>query len=175
MQKSILLPILVIVVALAACSDPTPTPETIAATSPPPANTPEPKATTAPTPTTPSTPRATSPLPSQGQEALLASLSEAEVTCIGQDPERLIAALTEGGPASTEEQARLTQCLDDDTVNQLFMASIIPVLLSVETSACILAALEVIDPRAVMTAGLEGDPQAARAGAWRRSPCPSPA
>ena len=76
----------------------------------------------------------------------------------------MIAALTEGGPASTEEQARLTQCLDDDTVNQLFMATIIPVLLSVETSACTLAALEVIDPRAVMTAGLEGDPQAAMGG-----------
>ena len=75
----------------------------------------------------------------------------------------MLTALSGGAPASTEEQARLTQCLDDDTVHLIFMTTIIPIPFSVETSACILAALDVIDPRAVMTAGLEGDPQTAMA------------
>ena len=159
---------------LTACSDPAPTPETtatstldaVAAATAPPANTPEPTPTTSPTPATPSTPTpgANSPLPGQGQEALLSSLSEDEIDCIGQDPERMIAALTGGAPASMEEQARLTQCLDDGTVDQLFIATIIPVPLSQATSGCVMAALDVIDPRAVMTAGLEGDPQTAMGG-----------
>lgn len=174
MIKTSLIVILVVLatfVALTAtaCSDPVPTPgtaetstlEAVAAASPPPANTTEPTATTSPTP---STPEATSPLPGQGQETLLSSLSEAELDCIGQDPERMIAALTGGASASMEEQARLTQCLDDGTVDQLFIATIIPVPLSQATSGCVMAALDIIDPRAVMTAGLEGDPQTAMGG-----------
>ncbi len=177
MIKPSLIAILVVLATLAvltACSDPVPTPETAetptpgtaSATSPPSANTTEPTATTAPTPTTSPTPtpEANSPLPGQGQEALLSSLSEDELDCIGQDPERMIAALTGGAPASMEEQAKLTKCLDDGTVDQLFIATIIPVPLSQATSGCVMAGLDVIDPRAVMTAGLEGDPQTAMAG-----------
>ena len=166
--------ILLVLAALTACSDPAPTPETaveptreaVAATSPPPANTPEPTSTTAHTPTISPTPTPTvlSPMPTEDRGAVLSSLSDAELTCIGGDAEKMIAALTGGGPASMEEQARLLGCLDDNTVDQLFMATIIPVPLSVETSNCVLAALDVIDPRAVMTAGLEGDPAAAMAG-----------
>ena len=173
-QKITLVFILVLLITLTACSDSaptpapetavTPTPEIIAATAPPPANTPEPTATTSPTPTTPPTPRATSPLPSQGQETLLSTLSKAELDCIGGDPEKMIAALTGGVPTSMQEQARLVGCLDDDTVDLIFMATIIPVPLSVETSDCVLTALDVIDPKSVMTAGLKGDPQTAMAG-----------
>ena len=176
MQKITLVVILVLLIALTACSDSastpapetglTPTPEIIAATAPPPANTPEPTATTAHTPAispTP-TPRVLSAVPIEDRGAVLSSLSDAELTCIGGDPEKMIAALTGGGPATMEEQARLVGCLDDDTVDLIFMATIIPVPLSVETSSCVLAALDVIDPKAVMTAGLEGDPQTAMAG-----------
>ena len=166
--------ILLVLAALTACSDPAPTPETaveptreaVAATSPPPANTPEPTSTTAHTPTispTP-TPGVLSPMPTEDRGAVLSSLSDVELTCIGGDAEKMIAALTGGGPTSMEEQTRLIGCLDDDTVQQLFMTTIIPVPLSVETSNCVLAALDVIDPRAVMTAGLEGDPGTAMAG-----------
>ena len=98
------------------------------------------------------------------QDVIISSLSEDELACIGGEPERMIAVLTVGGPASTEEQARLIGCLDDGTVDLIFMATIVPVPLSVETSGCLLAALDVIDPRTVMTAGLEGDPQTAMAG-----------
>ena len=170
MQKFILLPILVILIALAACSDATPTPETaetptpgaVAATSPLPAITTDQAATAATS--TPVPTEVIAPTPAQGQEALLSSLSEAELACIGGDPERMIAALTRRGPASIEEQAKLTQCLDDETVNLIFMATIVPVQFSEETSTCVLAGLEVIDPRAVMTAGTEGDPETAMAG-----------
>ena len=169
MRKILLTPTLIILItlaALAACSGTAPTetpvtestPDIVAATPPPPANIADPTATMAPTPTTPG---ATSPPPIQGQEALLASLSEAELACIGGDPQRMLTALSGGAPASTEEQARLTQCLDDDTVHLIFMTTIIPIPFSVETSDCILAALDVIDPRAVMTARLEGDPHMA--------------
>ena len=132
-----------------------------------PANTPEPTATAAPTPNIPQTPvppRVLAPLPTIDREALLSSLSEDELACIGGDPERAVAALTGSGLAPVEEQAKLTRCLDDETVDLIFMATIVPVQFSEETSTCVLAGLEVIDPRTVMTAGLEGDPETAMAG-----------
>ena len=149
MRKILLTPTLIILItlitlaalaALAACSGTAPTetpvaestPDIVAATPPPPANIADPTATMAPTPTTPSTPGATSPPPIQGQEALLASLSEAELACIGGDPQRMLTALSGGAPASTEEQTRLIQCLDDDTVHLIFMTTIIPIPFSVE-------------------------------------------
>ena len=169
--------LLVLIATAMACTGATPTreptetlaPSPIAATPALIPNTPEPEptATTAPATTetpTPAPPETPSPLPPTDQEAVLSSLTETELSCIGQDPERMLAALTGGSPASMEEQAKLVGCLDDDSVNQLFMATIVPVPLSEETSTCVLAALEVIDPRAVMTAGMEGDPQKAMAG-----------
>ena len=177
LQKFILFSILIILMALAACSDPaptpdpteTPTPSPIAATPALIPNTPEPEptATTVPATTetpTPVPPETPSSLPPTDQETVLSSLSEDELACIGQDPERMISALTGGSPSSKEQQTRVIRCLDDDTLDLLFMATIIPVPLSEETSTCVLAALEVIDPRAVMTAGPEGDPQKAMTG-----------
>ena len=174
-----ILSVLITLAVLAACSDPAPTPETavapttgtIAATAPPPGNTPEPTATVAPT-ATPTPPPTSNPAPSgvltspptTDLPPVISSLSEAEFACIGGDPERMIAALTGGSPASLEEQARLIGCLDDDTVDLISLSTIIPVPLSMETSDCILAGLDVIDPRGVMAAGLEGDPQSAMAG-----------
>ena len=78
----------------------------------------------------------------------------------------MIAALTGGAPSSKEQQTRVIRCLDDDTVNQLFISTIVPSPgpLSIETTNCVLAGLEVIDPRAMMTSGLKGDPAKAMAG-----------
>ncbi len=98
------------------------------------------------------------------QEAVISSLSEDELACIGEDPERMIATLTGRCPASMQEQAKLAGCRDDDTVDQFFMAIIVPVPLREETSACVMAGLGVIDPWAVMTAGLAGDPETAMSG-----------
>ena len=74
--------------------------------------------------------------------------------------------LTGQGPTSREEQARLIGCLNDETLARLFLAGFVsgPEPLSLETSTCVRAAFEVIDPRAVMTSGLEGNPGAAMAG-----------
>ena len=178
MLKPLLLTATMFLIALAACTDPAPTseiPETplpspVAATPALIPNTPipEPTATTVPRPTetpTPVAPEAPSALPTMDQDTLLPSLSEDELACIGEDPEMMIAALTGNRPASREERARLTQCLEDDTVGQRFMTAIIPVPLNRETSDCVLAALKVIYPNAVMTTGLlEGDPKTAFAG-----------
>ena len=93
---------------------------------------------------------------------MISSLSDAELTCIDQNPERMIATLIGGTgdpPASVEEMAKLIGCLDDDTVNQFFIAAIVPGPgpLSAETTDCVLAGLDVIEPRALMTAGLVED------------------
>ena len=74
--------------------------------------------------------------------------------------------------APGEEQAELFGCLEDETLARLFLAGFVPgpetpgseTLLSPETSQCVRAAFEVIDPRTVMTAGIEGDPGRAMAG-----------
>ena len=99
--------ILIILITLAACFDAGPTPETAQTPVPgtiaaPPANTPEPMETTAPTPTrppanTPAPPGVPAPLTAQDREAVISSLSDAELTCIDQNPERMIATLI-GGP-----------------------------------------------------------------------------
>ena len=141
-QKLLFLLVLVIPIALTACSDPAPT-------------------------STPVPPGVLSHLPTMDRETVLSSLSQAELACIDQDPERMVAALTGGGPQSVEEQARLIGCLDDDTVDQLFIATIVPGLgpLTVETSDCILAGLDVINPRAVITAGrVQDEPEKAMFG-----------
>ena len=99
------------------------------------------------------------------------ALSDAELDCIG-DPERLARTLAGHGMATREERAELFGCLEDETLARLFLAGFVPgpvtpgseTLLSPETSECVRAAFEVIDPRTVMTAGIEGDPGRAMAG-----------
>ena len=97
---------------------------------------------------------------------MLSELSDSELACIGGDPEKLVQALTGPGSASREEQADFIGCLEDETIDRIFLAGFVPGpgLLSQETSDCVRAAFQVIDPRAVMTAGIEGDPGRAMAG-----------
>ena len=97
---------------------------------------------------------------------MLSALSETELTCIGDDPEQLIRALTGASPSSREEQAEFFGCLEDETLARIFLAGFVPGPgpLSQETSGCVRAEFEVIEPRTVMTAGMEGDPGRAMAG-----------
>ena len=167
--------ILLILATLTACSDPTPAPETQAPTSTPtltaaPASTDAPISTQAPTERPTATPRATpansptpeatnipappgvlAPLHALDSGAALSELSDTELACIGDNPER---------------QTRFFGCLEDETVARIFLAGLVPGPgpLSQETSDCVRAAFAVIDPRAVMTAGIEGDPGRAMAG-----------
>ena len=74
-------------------------------------------------------------------------------------------SLTGQTPTSREEQARLIGCLNDETLARLFLAGFVPGPgpLSTESSECVRAAFDVINPREVMTAGLEGNPGMAMA------------
>ena len=186
---------LAILAALLACGEQTPTPGGAVATVPAPTeaatsgpapeltNTPQavptatprptaaPWATPASTPTpeptaTPAPPGVLAPLRLQGSLALRSALSEAELACIGEDPEKLARMLTGQEPTAREEQARFIGCLGDETLARIFLAGFVPgpEPLSEETSDCVRAAFEVIDPKAVMTAGLEGDPGRAMSG-----------
>ena len=183
MQRPLLatLIILLTLAILTACSDPTPapdptaTPAAMAAATQAPAPTANPTAATAAKPTSSPIPEPTTtpvpdgrlaPIQLQDSESLQSSLSDAELTCIGDDPEQLTRVLTGAGPSSRDEQARLFGCLNDETLARLFLAGFVPgpEPLSESTSECVRAAFDVIDPRAVMTAGIEGDPGRAMAG-----------
>ena len=191
--------LLIVLMVVMACTTATPepspketlAPKDVAATPALPPDTPEPEAT--PTPTSPPEPTSTgspaaaptatpaiptapppgvlTPLPLHDPQALVSSLSDAELACIG-DPERLAGALADLGTPSPDVLAELFGCLEDETLDRLFLAGFVPgretpgteMLLSPETSECVRAAFEVIDPRTVMTAGLEGNPARAMSG-----------
>ena len=110
--------------------------------------------------------RKTGPIVLQDSHSLQSALSEAELGCIGDNPEELAFALRGPGPEPPEEQARLLNCLHDETIARLFVAGFVPGPdpLSPETSQCVREAFGVIDPRSVMMAGIEGDPGRAMAG-----------
>ena len=82
---------------------------------------------------------------------MFSELSDAEKECIGENPER---------------QTKYIGCLEDETLARIFLAGFVsgPAPLSQESSDCVRAAFEVIDPRTVMTAGIEGDPGRGMAG-----------
>ena len=126
--------------ALTATPGPTAAPRATPASSPPPRPT-----------ETPAPPGVLAPLHALDSGATLTELSDAELACIGENPER---------------QTRLVGCLEDKTLARLFLAGFVPgpEPLSESTSECVRAAFDVIDPRAVMTAGIEGDPGRAMAG-----------
>ena len=172
--------LLVTLATLTACSATTPAPEEVptpiqvSAKVPAPAPTdvtgthPEPQAerpTAAPTATPASTPadaegdkhhdapngRITPSPDALDSGAFRSALSDAELACIGEN---------------TERQTRFFGCLNDETIDRIFLAGFVPGPgpLSQETSDCVRAAFAVIDPREVMTAGIEGDPGRAMAG-----------
>ena len=185
MSKLLVVTVLVAIAALMACSGGDPTRAPTATTAPAPAETltatplptatattapkptPEPTATTAPEPSAiPEDPGVLAPLQALDSSALLSELSANELACVGDDPGKLARSLAGPGSAPREDQAKLIGCLDDETVARIFLAGFVPgpEPLSLETSDCVRAAFEVVDPREVMTAGLEGDPGRAMAG-----------
>ena len=194
MQRLLLLATITLLVALAtltACSDTTPateevpTPTQVSSETAAPASTDAPVSTQAPTErptaatratpaspptpeptTTPAPPGVLAPLRLQDSGAMLSELADTELECIGDDPEKLARSLAGPGQASREEQAKFIGCLEDETIARLFLAGFVPGPgpLSQETSDCVRAGFAVIDPRTVMTAGMEGDPGRAMAG-----------
>ena len=183
MSKLLVVTVLVAIAALMACSGGDPTRAPTATTAPAPAEThtatplptatattaptPEPTATTALEPTaTPVPPGVLAPLQALDTSALLSELSDTELACIGDNPEKVARSLAGPGSAPREEQAKLIGCLEDETLARIFLAGFVPGPgpLSQETSDCVRAGFAVIDPRTVMTSGIEGDPGRAMAG-----------
>ena len=186
-MKLLAVPFLVILAALMACSGPTLAPETLAPTSTPaptaaPALTETPVPTVSPTerPAVPRTPTPVSspapeptatqapsgrlaPLRLQDSQALISSLSPAELACIGDVHETLERVRAWPSQEAKDEMLRLIGCLDDETLARLFLAGFMsgPEPLSLETSDCVRAVFAVIDPQEVMNAGLEDDPERA--------------
>ena len=173
--------VLILMATLAACSGPTPDPTATSTPTATPTATSAPAATANPTAAPTETPTI-SPVPEkptptqtpggrlapirlQDSESLQSALSNAELACIGDGPETLKRSLTGQRPTSREEQARLIGCLNDETLARLFLAGFVPGPgpLSTESSECVRAAFDVINPREVMTAGLEGNPGMAMA------------
>ena len=155
------LAILLVLTMLPACSDPTPAPEGS-----------EPTVTTAPTeapsnsPTRkPQTPKLLTPLNVEDAQAVSSQLSEAELECIGKNPPGLAYRLY-GQSRPREIYEETIACLDDDTLDQIFLAAFLPEAgtLGPKSSDCLRAAFWVIRPRAVMTGGDEDDPNPGRGG-----------
>ena len=184
--------LLAILAALLACQGATPTTgpmettarSTVAATPSLMPNIPSPAATLAPTetpserPTAASTPTSQpapeptatqapdgrlAPIRLQDSQALVSSLSHAELSCIGDVTETLEHVRAWPSQEAKDEMLRLIGCLSNETLARLFLAGFIPgpEPLSLETSDCVRAVFAVIDPREVMTAGIEDDPQRA--------------
>ena len=101
-------------------------------------------------------------------EATASELSEQELACIAQtaDVSQLLQFFSDPNTATAEEQTNLIGCLNDETLARIFLSGFVPdpAPLSLESSTCIREAFKEIDPRAVMTAGIEGDSGAAMAG-----------
>ncbi len=93
------------------------------------------------------------------------ALSEAELSCISDDPEEQARLLDGSGTASPEEYPRLLGCLGDETMARFFVAGVVPgpEPFSLETSTCVRAVLKVINQRDVITAEIEGDNEEAAA------------
>ena len=146
---------------LPACSDPTPAPEGA-----------EPTVTTAPTEAPANsatrklqTPKLLTPLNVEDAQAVASQLSEPELECIGRNPAGLAYRLY-GQSRPTEIYEETIACLDDDTLDQIFLATFLPDAgtLGPESSDCLRTAFWVIRPRAVMTGGDEDDPNPGRGG-----------
>ena len=168
MSKLLVVTVLVAIAALMACSSGDPSSAPTATTAPAPAETltatplptatattepkptPEPTATTAPEPTAIlAPPGVLAPLQPQDTSALLSELSDTELACIGDDPEKVARLLAGAGSAPREEQAKLIGCLEDETVARIFLAGFVPGPrpLSQDTSDCVRAGFAVHRPK----------------------------
>ena len=183
--------LLVTLATLTACSDTTPAPEEVPTPTQvsskvaAPASTEAPVSTQAPTerptaapretPASPPAPKPTAtpaplgvlaPLRLQDSGAMLSELSDTELACIGDNPEKVARSLAGPGSAEREEQAKLIGCLEDETLARIFLAGFVPgpEPLSQENVRLCPGWVRSHRPREVMTAGMEGDPGRAMAG-----------
>ena len=166
--------LLIILAALMACTAATPTPDpmetpaagTVAATTSPPVSTPEP---VGPNPTTstafteapsnsptrrPQAPKLLTALNIvRDTRAAAAHFSETELKCLGGNPARIAYLFDGEGSSPTGEREKVIACLDDQTLEQIFLGFFLPNAgtLEPESSDCLRAAFLAIRPREIMT------------------------
>ncbi len=161
--------------ASAPTNTPAPTATPAPTVAPDPTATPEPTPTPEPDPTVESAPVSSgsessnegdgrlAPLQMDNPEAIAAELSDSELACLAgsADVTRLLSLFESPELASPEEQMLLLNCLEDETVTRMFLSGLLGDLgpLSVDTSACINAGMEGMDPRSIMLSGIAGDEQ----------------
>ena len=91
-------------------------------------------------------------------DAFMSELSGAEQACVSDysDPRRLMALMSAPELASSEETAKLIQCLGDETLLRLFLTGLIGQTgpLTEETSKCVRSGFADFDVRAVRPAGV---------------------
>ena len=152
---------------------PTATPVPTAA--PTPTATTQPTPTLEPAPTVEATPVSSAegeaglePLPMDSSEAIVAELSDSELACLADiaGTDLLLNLFEAPELASPEEQTQLLNCLEDRTVTRMFLSGLIGGVgtLSAETSACISAGIQDLDPRSIMLSGVAGDEQGTMVG-----------
>ena len=142
----------------------TPTPESTATKEAP---TPAPEPTSTPAPNNRMPTGVLSPLKLDDPmyddpEAVNAMLSEAELAClkeVGPVMHRRWAWILPGY-GDREERVKVIECLEDEILARIYLADIAEGVgpLSLETSTCIRAAFNEIDPRSMMLAKVEGFP-----------------
>ena len=98
------------------------------------------------------------PLDMKDPDAFMSELSGAEQACVSDysDPRRLMALMSAPELASSEETAKLIQCLGDETLLRLFLTGLIGQTgpLTEETSKCVRSGFADFDVRAVRPAGV---------------------
>ena len=103
-----------------------------------------------------------SPLSLHDTEDANSEISEAELACLkeGSPGLHLGWARILPGYGNQEERVEIIGCLEEETVARIFVADIAGGVgpLSLETSTCVRAAFNEIDPRAMMLAKVEGFP-----------------
>ena len=109
------------------------------------------------------------PLDIKDPDAFMSELPGAEQACVSEnsDLRQFMALMSAEGLASSEETAKLIQCLGDETLLRLFLTGLIGQTepLTEETSTCVRSGFADFDIRAVMIAGVvESDAGAAMRG-----------
>ena len=96
-------------------------------------------------------------------ETIDSELSDAELDCIKEIGPFMLQRwdFILPGPGYQEERAKIIGCLEDETVARIFVADTAEgvATLSLESSACIRAVFNEIDPRLMMLAKVEGFPE----------------
>ena len=125
--------------------------------------TPAPAATATPAPEGQVQTGVLSPLSLHETEDVNSELSEAELSCLkeGSSGLHLGWAFILPGYGNPQERVEIIGCLEDETIARVFFADIAEgvATLSLESSTCVRAAFNEIDPRSMMLAKVEGFPE----------------